>query len=180
MPLTVTNDPGSRPSRQIVAPAVVVQHARASGHPRADRALAITRPRITIDQRGLEYDTRAAGTQFRFRTGTLHLRLTQSIYIANNLSGCEQSIWAEHEQDHVRDNQQIMPRMDRQIRAAAALRTILITPTWRATSSFDNVQSTIQSEVGDVFARVTAEAVQARDTDAEYARIRERIRRTCP
>ena len=135
---------------------------------------------ITPDQRELEYETKAHESQFRFLTGTLRLRLSQAIYIANNLSDCEQSIWAEHEQDHVRDNQQIMPRMDRQIRAAAALRSILIAPIWRPMSQFNNVQRTIQSTVADIFVRLTGDAVRARDTDAEYARIRERIRRTCP
>jgi hypothetical protein len=178
MPLTVTNNPGTRPVPRRVTRAVVIQHARTSGHPQANRALAITLPTLTIDQTRLQYETRAAGRQFRFRTGALRLSLTQAIYIANNLSSNAENVWAAHEQDHVRDNRQIMPRMDRRIRASAALRTILITPIWRPRSSFNNVQRTIQSTVDDIFKKLTRDAVRARDTDAEYARIRRAVGRT--
>ena len=160
----------------------MVQQARAAGNPNADRALAVTRPILTIDQRGLQYDTRPRlrPTEFRFRTGVLRLTLRQTIYIANNLSACARGIWAQHEQDHVVDNQGIMGQMDREIRAHRDLQTIFFNPQWHPIGSFNAIQNRIETTVGDIFGRLTRDAVQARDTPAEYAQVQRRILRTCP
>jgi hypothetical protein len=181
MPLQVNVDTGTRPSPQIVAANIVVQHARSVGNPNASQALAVTVPICRVDQSGLQYEQRQRSGQieFRFQTGILQLTLRQSIFIANNISSCAQNIWAEHEQDHVRDNQQIMSRMDRAIRAHRDLQNILITPQWRPRSAFNTVQETIQSTVGDIFRGFTSDAVRSRDTAAVYSAIQDKIRRQC-
>ena len=134
-----------------------------------------------MNQRGLQYEQRqiSGSIEFRFQTGVLQLTLRQSIFIANNIPDCAQNIWAEHEQDHVRDNQEIMGRMERAIRAHRNLQSILITPQWRPRRAFDTVQATINSTVGEIFENFTSVAVRSRDTDAVYSSIRDRIRRQC-
>lgn len=130
MSLQVDINIGKTPSPRIVAANIVVQHARSSGNPNASRALGVTVPICRIDQSGLQYERRknAGKIEFRFQTGILLLTLRQSIFISNNISDCAQKIWAEHEQDHVRENQQIMGRMEQAIRAHRNLQSILITP----------------------------------------------------
>jgi len=183
VPINVVANIGARPAPQIVPPAVVVQQARAAGNPHAARALAVTRPTIRIDQGGLHYDTRPPRfrpTEFRFRTGVLRLTLRQTIHIANHISACAQSIWAQHEQDHVRDNQGIMGQMDRQIRVHRDLQTIFFVPQWRPIGSFNAIRNRITASVGGIFRRLASDAIQRRDTRAEYARVKKRIWWTCP
>lgn len=182
MPLNVAINIGTRPVPQIVSPAVVVAQARAAGNPYAVRALAVTRPFLTIDQRGLLYDTRPAlyPTVFRFRTGVLRLTLRQTIHIANDISACAQGIWGQHEQDHVRDNQRIMGQMNRQIRMHRDLQNIFFVPQWHPRGSFNAIQNRIEAAVAGIFRRLTSAAVQRRDTRAEYARVQRNILRTCP
>ncbi len=181
MSLQINIDRGTRPSPQIVAANSVVDQARSIGSPNASRALAVTVPICRIDQSGLQYEQqRIQGQdQFRFQTGVLRLILRQSILIANNISDCAQNIWAEHEQDHVGDNQEIMGRMEQPIRAHRDLQSILITPQWRPSSEFTRVQETISSAVADIFRDLTRAAVSSRDTDATYTAIEDRIRRQC-
>ena len=181
MPLQVSVNIGTRPSPQIIAANIVVQHARSVGNPNASQALAVTVPICRVDQTGLQYEQRQSSgrIEFRFQTGVLQLTLRQSIFIANNISDCAQNIWAEHEQDHVLDNQQIMRRMEQAIRAHRDLQSILITPQWRPRSAFDTVQATIQSTIDDIFRSFTSDAGRSRDTDAVYSSIRDRIRRQC-
>lgn len=85
MPLQVNVNTGTRPSPQIVAANIVVQHARSVGNPDASQALAVTVPICRVDQTGLQYEQRQNSGQleFRFQTGVLQLTLRQSIYIAN-------------------------------------------------------------------------------------------------
>jgi len=182
MPLNVAVNIGARPVPQIVPPIVVVQQARAAGNPHAARALAVTRPFIRIDQTGLQYDTRPIlrPTEFRFRTGVLRLTLSQTIHIAKDISACAQGIWAQHEQDHVRDNQGIMGRMDRQIRAHRDLQTIFFAPQWRPIGSFNAIQNRIEATVAGIFRRLVSDAIQRRDTRPEYARVQRSILRACP
>lgn len=181
MPLQVSTDAGRRPSPQIVAANIVTNHARSTGHPRASEAVAVTVPRCRVNQSGLQYEQRRtrAGIQFRFQTGTLALSLLQDIYIANNISSCAQDIWAEHEQEHIRDNQQVMNRMERRIRAHRRLQNILINPQWHPSRNFNRIQDTIQDSVGEVFRSLTADAVRIRDTNAAYNSVHARIRRQC-
>lgn len=182
MPLNVVVNVGVRPVPQIVPPGRVIAQARATGNPDADKALAVTMPVIRIDQTGLHYYTRPRlnPTEFRFRTGSLQITLRQTIFIANNLSVCARGIWAQHEQDHVRDNQGIMRQMDRQIRNHRNLRTIFFNPQWRPRNSFNAIQNRIRTIVGGIFRRLTIDAARRRDVRAEYARVQRLILRTCP
>jgi hypothetical protein len=181
MPLQINVNTGTRPSPEIVAANIVVQRARTAGNPNASQALAVTVPICRIDQRRLQYEQRQRSGQieFRFSTGILQLTLRQSISIANNISSCAQNLWAEHEHDHVRDNQQIMNRMDRAIRAHRDLQNIFFTPQWRPRSAFSSVQDTIESTVSDIFRGFVSDEVRSRDTDEVYSAIRDRIRRQC-
>jgi len=181
MSLQVNINAGTMPSHQIVAADIVVQHARSLGNPNASQALAITEPICRVDQTGLQYEQRQiqGRIEFRFLTGVLQLTLRQDIFIANNISDCAQNIWLEHEQEHVRDNQGIMGRMDQAIRAHRDLQNILISPIWRPRSDFNKVQGKIQSTVDDIFREFTHEAVLSRDTSAVYSSIQDRIRRQC-
>ncbi len=181
MSFQVNVNTGTKPSPRIVAANIVVQHARSTGNPNASQALAVTVPTCRVDQTGLQYEQRRSSGQleFRFKTGILRLTLRQSIFIANSLSNCAQNIWAKHEQDHVLDNQQIMNRMERAIKADRTLQSILITPQWRPRRAFNTVQETIQSSVGTIFRDFTTAAVRSRDTATAYASIRDRIRRQC-
>ena len=182
MPLTIAINLGAKPVPQIVPPAVVVQQARKAGNPNAAQVLAFTYPIIRSDQTGLHYFTRPRlhPTDFRFRTGVLRLTLRQTIHIANDLSACAQGIWAQHEQDHVRDNQGVMRQIDREIRIHHALQTIFFSPQWYPIGSFNKIQSRIKVTVSDIFKKLTLDAVKMRDTPAVYAQFQRRILRTCP
>ncbi len=172
---------GTRPSPSVVSAGRVVQEARRTCAPNAAQAVAVTVPICRVNQTALQYEQRvnSGRREFRFQTGTLQLTLRQSVYIANNISSCAQNIWADHEQEHVRDNQSLMSRMERPIKAHRSLRTIFIAPEWRPTSQFNTIQATIQSTVGDIFRDLTRDAVNARDTSSVYTEIRNRIARNC-
>jgi nucleoid-associated protein YgaU len=181
MPLTVTTIPAVPTSPQFVSPAVVHQRAAETGNPNASQALAVTVPVLTVDQTGLQYEQRPAqsGVEFRFNTGTLTLRLRHDIYISSELSPCTRNIWAQHENLHVADNNRLLGRMDSEIRSEPTLRAIFINRQWLPRDAFDLIQTTIQRAVGDVFQRLTREAVRRRDTRAEYARVCRLILTTC-
>ena len=181
MSLQVNINRGTRPSPQVVAANVVVARARSTGNPNASQALSVTVPICRIDQRGLEYERRrrAGRVEFRFKTGVLQLTLRQIIFMANNISACAQDIWAEHEQEHVQDNQQVLGRMEQAIRAHRELQSIFIMPQWRPRSEFNKIQETIQSSVDEIFRDFTTDAIRRRDTSAVYSAIRDRIRRQC-
>jgi hypothetical protein len=70
MPLQVNVDTGTRPSPQIVAANIVVQHARSVGNPNASQALAVTVPICRVDQSGLQSNGNAQGRlSFDFKPG---------------------------------------------------------------------------------------------------------------
>lgn len=181
MPLNVNLERGDIPSSQVVAANTVIQHARSQGSQFAERAVGVTIPTLRIDQTGLEYEQRRnrGAIEFRFTTGTLRLTLRQAVYLSNAISSCAQRIWEAHEQDHVSDNQALMGSLEREIRAHRALQDILINPRWRPRREFDAVQRTIRETVGEILQRLTREAVQRRDTQAEYDAIQRRINEQC-
>lgn len=181
MTLNVDAQAGTAPAAQVVAANVVVQHARRLGSQFADRAVGVTVPILRVDQTGLHYEQRRVkgGIEFRFQNGTLRLTQRQEVLLANTLSSCEQRIWEAHEQDHVRDNQELVPRLEREIRAHRTLQDILINPRWRRRSEFDAVQRTIRETVAEIYQRLTREAVQRRDTQSEYESIQRRITERC-
>ena len=181
MALTVTIEKGAVPPSQIVAANIVQQHARNLGSPYAARAAGVTLPVIRINQSRLEYEQRRASgrIEFRFTAGNLTLTLRQAIYLSNTLSGCAQTIWEAHEQDHVQDYQDVMRSMEAEFRRHRAVQDILIAPRWRPVREFSAVQSTIQSTVGEIFRRLCRETVLKRDTDAVYKAIQEKIKADC-
>ena len=181
MPFNVNVEKGELPSSQVVAANTIIQHARSQGSQFAERAVGVTVPTLRVDQTGLEYEQRSnqGAVEFRFVTGTLRLTLRQAVYLSNAISSCAQRIWEAHEQDHVRDNQELMGSLEREVRAHRALQDILINPRWRPRREFDAVQRTIRESAGEIFQRLTREAVQRRDTQAEYDAIQRRINAQC-
>jgi hypothetical protein len=181
MPLIVVANQGAQPAPQSVKPLDVVQRARRSSG-NAALAIAYTDPIIRIDQRALQYRQRQAlaWPEFSFDTGTLTLTLRQEVLVSNLLSPCAQQKWAAHEQGHVADNQQIMTQMDAAIRADPVLSKIFIQQHWFPKPSFAATEKTIENTIGTIFARLTAKAVAARDTRAEYMRVHRDVLLHCP
>lgn len=183
MPLTVTtSNPTPNPAPQIVTPARVVEVARSLGSPGAEQALAITAPRITIDQRGINFSLFGTppNQEFAFDTGTMALTLRQEVFIANDLSACAQGIWAQHEAIHVRDNAAVLARMPTEIANDSSLQAIFRDQQRFPRADFNLVQQAIQDMVGAIFRRLTAEAVTRIDTRREYSRVNQEIIRSCP
>ncbi len=170
MPLEITISQGEIPTPQSVAASAIVQKARENGARDADRAVAITMPFITVVQTALQYEQRRG--EFRFRTGILRLNLRQEIWIADDLSERARERWLVHENEHVTDNRTLMGRMDAAVRADAAIIPVWITPQWISISLFRETQRDMQSAIGAIFRSLTERAVAARDTEAEYARVR--------
>lgn len=182
MTLTVTVNAGSLPAPQVVPPATVVQRARQGGSAGAALALAYTDPIMTIDQRQLQYRQRQTpgGIEFSFDTGTLTLTLRQELLIADSLSACARGRWLTHENGHARDNQNVMSRMDAAIRADPTLQPIFIGQQWYPRSTFQATGQAIFNAISAIFRRLTAAAVVARDTRAEYMRVHRAVLANCP
>lgn len=182
MPLTITTAITAAAGPTLDTPAAISTLAGSRGTPvpSGSTVVGITIPVIRSDQTGLQYHTRNSGTEFRFNTGTLALTLRQEIHLSNALTACAQSIWLQHEQKHVRDNERIMTRMDAALRADAQFADILVNPTtWRPRSQFNATQALIQARVGDVFLQLTQAAVAALDTRQEYANTDTQVRIRC-
>ena len=182
MPLTIATAITPVGAPILDDPTAIEDMARAQGSnvPRGSTVVGITVPIIRSDQTGLHYHTRNRGTEFRFNTGTLQLTLRQEIHLSRALSPCAQSIWLQHEQKHVHDNEQLMGRMDRELRADQEFIDILVTPTeWRPRNQFDQTQQNIQAIVGDVFERLTSAAAARQDTAQEYRRTERQVRLRC-
>ena len=141
--------------------------------------VAITIPKITSDQTGLNYDTRASGTEFRFKTGTLKLTLQQEIHVSTALNPCARTVWLQHEQKHVLDNERLMSRMDPELRANMEFARILIRPTWERVAIFKSTQLTIKEIVGEVFTKLTGDAAAHQDSSAEYKSVERQIKFRC-
>jgi hypothetical protein len=182
MPLTIATAITAATGPTLDSPAIITQLAQTQSSPVPTGAtvVGITIPVIRSDQTALQYHTRNGGTEFRFNTGTLSLTLRQEIHLSNALSQCARTIWLQHEQKHVRDNEQIMSRMDAQLRADTQFADILVNPTvWRPRSQFGATQQTIQARVGAVFTRLTQGAATALDTRQEYANTDTQVRIRC-
>lgn len=170
MPLEITVSQGEAPTPQSVPQANIAQKAREQGARDADRAVAITMPFISVVQTALQYEQRRG--EFRFRTGILRLNLRQEIWMADDLSERARARWLVHELEHVTDNQALMGRMDAAVRADPAIIPVWITPQWISISLFRDTQRNMQSAIGAIFRSFTERAVAARDTEAEYDRVR--------
>lgn len=182
MPLSITTAVTPAAGPILDSPAVITQMAQAQGSPvpAGSTVVGITVPVIRSDQTGLQYHTRNNGTEFRFNTGTLSLTLRQEIHLSSGLSLCARTIWQQHEQKHVRDNERIMGRMDAELRADAQFAAILVSPTtWLPRNQFAATQQTIQARVGAVFTQLTGAAATALDTQQEYAATDRQVRIRC-
>lgn len=164
------------------APATINSMALAQGSsiPAGTSVVGITVPIIHSDQTRLQYHTRNGGTEFIFNTGTLALTLRQEIHLSNALSPCARTIWHQHELKHVRDNEALMPRMDRELRADQEFQDILVAPTeWRPRARFNDTQTAIREIVGDVFERLTSAAAAHTDSRQEYRNVERQVRIRC-
>ncbi len=141
--------------------------------------VGFTLPSISDDQTGLNFNMRNGNTQYIFDTGTLILTLRQQIFLLNSLGHCARSYWLRHEMHHVRDNVNIMNRIDSVLRADPQFASMLVNPTvWRAVAA-GSPFSIVRQRIGVVFSRMTSNAVSNVDTAAEYARVERTIRARC-
>jgi hypothetical protein len=148
--------------------------------PAGSSVVGITVPVIHSDQTRLQYHTRNSRTEFIFNTGTLALTLRQVIHLSNALSPCARTIWHQHELKHTRDNELLMARMDRELRADMEFQDILAAPSeWRPIGRFADTQTAIQEIVFDVFERLTSAAAALTDSRREYRQVERQVRIRC-
>ncbi len=182
MPLTISATARPAGGPIVESPAKIAALATALGitAPQGSVIVGVTQPVIQTDQTALQYETRNNNTEFRFSTGTLRLSLSQEIHLSTDLSSCAQTIWLQHEQKHVRDNEQILSRMDAELRADKPFAAILVNPAaWLPQAQFRPTQAAIKSRVDDIFKRLSSAAVQALDTPQEYANFKAQVSARC-
>ena len=162
-------------------PAAIVALAVAHGDltPGGGTPIAITLPKIGDDQTGLAFELRANNTEFRFTGGTLKLTLRQEVHISNALSPCARTVWLQHENKHVQDNERVMARMDHELRADAVFAFILIRPTWQKFSVMGRPKDVIRERIQEVFTRLTSTAASRQDTATEYKSVEKQIKLRC-
>jgi hypothetical protein len=177
--ISISVTPVGAPS--IVSPSDVHAAATRFASPFGARAVAVTGPALQVDTTHVSFATRAtrAAQEFRFDTGTLTITLHQQILVSNALAECPRTKWLEHEQDHARDNERVASRLEAPLRADAAFSALFDETVWRPQSTFHSYQLQIIDAVQAVFRPLTAAAVAARDTSAEYARVEARIAAEC-
>jgi len=188
MSLTIHISFDSKPIPKKVKPTEVVRQARQAGLPNADRALAVTRAFVRVNQKMLNYDERvrfkpnASQKEYSFKSGALLLRIWQTMHIAQDLTPCAQKIWIKHEQKHVRDHMGLRKRLEDGIKANSYLKTIFFEARWfpYTKPAFEAMQAKIEKTIGDILNEIVLDEAKKRDTQAEYARIRKEIFKTCP
>ena len=176
MALVISINKGAIPAPHVVSPTTVVNK---SGNA---RALAYTLPIITVDLTGVSFKQRAAtgGSEFAFDFGTLKISLRQEVYIASDLTACEQRKWGDHERGHVNDNRHIMDDLETEMMKYGIMQDIFVNGSWHPRSNFNLIQTLIHEDVGNAFRALEAVKVAAHDTPAEYSRIARAILRDCP
>jgi hypothetical protein len=185
MALTVKTSSNPVPAAKVVPVKEVIDAATAQGSPFAAKAIAITKPSLHFETKQLNFETLSnkSGTQFRFKTGTLPLTLSQEILIADTLSECARKIWLEHEQGHVGDNDAVLGQMEAELRKDTSFAEILVFPKWtpvgKDNENFKKAQKTIGERIGVVFKALTSASVKVRDTDAEYQRVEGEVKKKC-
>ncbi|HTP87659.1 MAG TPA: hypothetical protein VMJ34_11940 [Bryobacteraceae bacterium] len=181
MPLTISTSVTSATGPTVDSPSRLAQLAQSQGTPAPSGSsiVGLTIPVIRSDQTALQFETRNHGSEFRFNTGTLRLSLRQEIHLSSDLSECARNVWLLHEQKHVRDNTNIMSRMESELRSDSQFAAILVNPTWAPRSQFQAAQHTVQERVGAIFMRLSTAAVQALDTAQEYADTERQVRERC-
>jgi nucleoid-associated protein YgaU len=182
MTLVFSISKGTIPAPQIVAPATVARHAASVGHPNAANALGITIPQIDIDATGVKFKERIqAGTrEFSFDTGTLRIELRQDVYLANDLTQCEQIKWSAHERGHVDDNRTLMDGLEAAVRQYSFFQDLYINGIWYPLTDFQLLQRSVIDDIGSAFRDLTEAAATSHDSLAEYRRVAREILRDCP
>jgi hypothetical protein len=179
--ITVNADPAT--ASRDVSLRELQELARQSENPNADRSdiAGITVPKVKVDQRALQYETRqtATGVEFRFKQGTLALTISSQVYLLETLPACERRLWEEHENGHVQDFTGLTQKLQQEVQKDSTLKSIFEDVQWFPRDTFNLIQGTIQNSVGSVFSRLTKKATIDRDTSAEYARVRREIARQC-
>lgn len=186
MALTITTSSNPVPAAKLVPVKEVQDAAAAQGNAFAARAIAITKPSLHFETKQLNFETvtNKKGTEFRFKSGTLPLTLSQQILIDDSLSECARKIWLAHEQGHVTDNDAVLTQMETELRKDTAFADILLFPKWtpvgKNNENFTKAQKTIGERIGVVFKNLTSASAMARDTDAEYKKVEDEIKKNCP
>ncbi|MEZ6034802.1 MAG: LysM peptidoglycan-binding domain-containing protein [Planctomycetaceae bacterium] len=182
MALIFSISKGTIPAPQIVSPETVVAHAASVGHPNASSALGITVPRIVIDPTSVQYKQRiqAGIQQFSFDTGTLRINLHQEVFIANDLTPCEQLKWGAHERGHVDDNRDLMDDLGAEVSQYGFFQDVFVNGVWYPRTDFQLVQQTVNDDIGSAFRALTEAAATSHDSVAEYRRVAREILRDCP
>ncbi|HEY2017917.1 MAG TPA: peptidoglycan-binding domain-containing protein [Bryobacteraceae bacterium] len=150
--------------------------------PAGTSMVAITTPKIFSDLGDLRFRKRPGpnGVEFIFDTGMLKLNLRQQIHILDGLGPCARTVWLQHEQKHVRDNQALMARMEPELRKDQEFIDLLVNPTeGHPVADFKKVEDNLQAIVGDVFERLTTEAAARQDTVQEYRSVERQLRLRC-
>ena len=182
-PIPIITIPLLRPTAQIVPVATIREWARRTGNPQAHRRdiTGITVPSILVDHRSLRDSHRIhQGTrEFRYLSGTLTIYLRQRVFVAANLTSCEQRIWTAHEFDHVRDNEQLMGTLMLRLQTESFMQSFFVQRQWLPEDARALIVDSIRETCARIFRQLTADAVRRRDTPAEYQRVRSRIRETC-
>lgn len=181
MPLTITTTITPPPAPLDETPEQILELASERGDYEAGAGtpVAITIPRIRVDQTQLQYFTRNNNTEFMFNTGTLQLSMTQQVHISNALNPCSRTAWLQHEQHHVADNERIMGQMEAALRGNVEIQEILIRPRWQNITLFQSTQQTIGEVAFEIFVDKTERAARREDTRAEYRRVERQIRLRC-
>ena len=181
MPLIIQTSITPPPDAIQDDPATIVALAAAHGDLTlgGGTPIAITLPNIADDQTGLSFELRANNTEFRFTGGTLKLTLRQEIHISNALSPCARTVWLQHENKHVQDNERLMARMDAELRGDAIFAFILIRPTWQSFAVMGKPKDVIRERIQEVFIRLTSTAATRQDTRTEYQSVEKQIKIRC-
>ena len=92
----------------------------------------------------------------------------------------ERGIWSKHE-DHVKDNQDTVRKIHKQIKVHPKLRAGFYAQEWQVytASTFTKHQRNTQKIIGSIFNSLVVKAVIIRNTKAEYISIRKKIAQTC-
>jgi len=139
--------------------------------------VGITLPRTQNDTSGLQ--TVTSNGFFHTTGGVFHLNLVQEVFISTALSPCNQTVVLQHERGHVRDNENLMPRMDAALRADEQFNLIMVQGMEFPVSQLDEVKETVKERIEAVFSRLTTERVKARDTLFEYKRMNAQMWAQC-
>jgi hypothetical protein len=154
--------------------------ARDPGVPRDGTIVGTTVPVVEVDLSRLRQETRNDGAEFMFSGGTLGLSLRQEVHLSRALNPCARPIWLQHEMKHVRDNEQIMPYMDRELRGEQEFIDLVGAPTeWRPRGRFAETQAKIRKIVNGTFERLKKAGASRQDSVEEYRSVERQIRLRC-